>query len=166
MSQDKIGFIVQACAVAPNAAAASHWPWHLIVTPSSFYSRVRMRSPWSMDLASCTPFIELGWKYAKYSSWVLCAVNVGSTVFAIVTVDKLGRRALLIYGGIVMIMCEIITGVCLGYFFNHDHGVLTSRVSDGILAVICIYVAHFAISWGEHCWFFSPVELATQTFWH
>lgn len=75
------------------------------------------------------------------------AVNVGSTIFSIVTVDKFGRRFLLIFFGISMIICEIIVGVCLGYFFNHDHGTLRDSVSDGILSVICIYVASFAVSW-------------------
>ena len=75
-------------------------------------------------------------------------MNVVSTLVAIVGVDRFGRRNLFIYSGIMMIMCEIIVGVCLGHFFHVDHGVLTPKVSDGILAVICIYVANFAWSWG------------------
>ena len=75
------------------------------------------------------------------------AVNVGSTVLAILTVDKLGRRNLLIYFGALMVICEVITGVCIGYFFNHDNGKLPDNVSNGILAVICVYVLSFAVSW-------------------
>ena len=78
---------------------------------------------------------------------MLGAVNVGSTVLAILTVDKLGRRNLLIYFGALMVICEVITGVCIGYFFNHDNGKLPDNVSNGILAVICVYVLSFAVSW-------------------
>jgi hypothetical protein len=39
------------------------------------------------------------------SSWQ--AVNVGSTVVAILLVDRLGRRFLFIEGGIQMILCEV-----------------------------------------------------------
>lgn len=74
---------------------------------------------------------------------------MGSTVFGIIAVDRLGRRALLIGSGVAMVCCEIVIGVCLGYFFNRDHGKLTDSVSNGVLAVMCIYVANYAWSWGK-----------------
>ncbi len=77
------------------------------------------------------------------------AVNVVSTLVAIIGVDRVGRRFLFIASGIVMVMCEITVGVCLGYYFHNNHGVLPDNVSNGVLAVICIYVANFAWSWGE-----------------
>lgn len=100
----------------------------------------------------------------------LCAaaVNVASTLVAIIGVDRVGRRFLFIASGILMVMCEIIVGVCLGHFFHVDHGVLPDNVSNGILAVICIYVANFAWSWGM-CFSLSPsprhmIKLAACTF--
>jgi hypothetical protein len=38
---------------------------------------------------------------------VLQAVNVASTVVAIILVDRLGRRFLFIQGGVQMILCEV-----------------------------------------------------------
>ena len=76
------------------------------------------------------------------------AVNVASTLVAIIGVDRVGRRFLFIASGILMVACEIVVGVCLGHFFHVGHGVLPDNVSNGILAVICLYVANFAWSWG------------------
>lgn len=75
------------------------------------------------------------------------AVNVVSTLVAIIGVDRVGRRALFIWSGIFMIACEIIMGVVLGHYFAHGNS-LPDNVSNGVLAVICIYVANFAWSWG------------------
>ena len=79
-----------------------------------------------------------------------CAVNVVSTLVAIVGVDRVGRRFLFISSGIIMVICEVIVGVCLGHYFNKYHGTLPDNVSNAILAVICFYVANFAWSWGRH----------------
>ena len=79
----------------------------------------------------------------------LAAVNVVATLVAIIGVDRVGRRFLFIASGIVMVMCEIIVGVCLGHYFHVNNGTLPDNVSNGILATICIYVANFAWSWGK-----------------
>ena len=74
-----------------------------------------------------------------------------------------GRRFLFIASGIVMVMCEITVGVCLGYYFHNNHGVLPDNVSNGVLAVICIYVANFAWSWGELLAENAPQQRSKQT---
>ena len=88
-------------------------------------------------------------------------MNVVATLVAILGVDRVGRRFLFIASGICMVACEIIVGVCLGYYFGHNNGTLPDSVSNGVLATICFYVANFAWSWGEllipsssssHCW--------------
>ena len=76
-------------------------------------------------------------------------MNVVATLVAIIGVDRVGRRFLFIASGICMVACEIIVGVCLGYFFHNNHGTLPDNVSNGVLAVICLYVANFAWSWGK-----------------
>jgi len=77
----------------------------------------------------------------------LNAVNVVATLVAIIGVDRVGRRFLFITSGIAMVACEVVVGVCLGYYFHNNHGVLPDNVSNGVLAVICFYVANFAWSW-------------------
>lgn len=77
------------------------------------------------------------------------AVNVVATLVAIIGVDRVGRRVLFIYSGIFMVVCEVLVGVLLGHYFHVNHGTLPDSVSNGVLAIICIYVANFAWSWGE-----------------
>ena len=79
----------------------------------------------------------------------LLVVNVVSTLVAIIGVDRVGRRFLFIVSGIIMVICEVVVALCLGHYFNVNHGVLPDAVSNGVLAVICFYVANFAWSWGE-----------------
>lgn len=76
-------------------------------------------------------------------------MNVVSTLVALIGVDRVGRRFLFISSGIVMVACEIIVGVTLGHYFSVNQGSLPDNVSNGVLAVICFYVANFAWSWGK-----------------
>ena len=102
------------------------------------------------------------------TSPVGCAVNVVATLVAIIGVDRLGRRTLFIFSGMAMVACEIIVGVLLGYYFHVNHGSLPDNVSNGVLAVICIYVANFAWSWGtQHplSWGQLMVWLKTHLIW-
>lgn len=73
---------------------------------------------------------------------IMGLVNVIFTVIAILTVDRLGRRPLLIIGSI---------GMAIGMF-----GVASMAFSNiigiGTLVFIIIYTASFMMSWGPICW--------------
>lgn len=73
---------------------------------------------------------------------VVGIVNLLFTVVAIVTVDKFGRKPLMIIGSIGMALSMIALG--LAFYFNHV----------GLVALIfmLIYTAAFAMSWGPVCW--------------
>jgi len=73
---------------------------------------------------------------------IIGAVNLVFTVVAILTVDKFGRKPLMIIGSIGM----AISMLALGTAFY------TQQV--GIFALICMltYTASFALSWGPVCW--------------
>jgi SP family xylose:H+ symportor-like MFS transporter len=73
---------------------------------------------------------------------IIGAVNLIFTVVAILTVDKFGRKPLMIIGSIGM----AISMLSLGTAFY------TQQV--GIFALICMltYTASFALSWGPVCW--------------
>jgi SP family xylose:H+ symportor-like MFS transporter len=79
---------------------------------------------------------------AMLQTIVMGLVNVAFTVLAIVTVDKWGRKPLLITGSI---------GMAVGMFaisalaFNQVIGIWT-------LIFIIIYTASFMMSWGPICW--------------
>ena len=73
---------------------------------------------------------------------IVGAVNLVFTVLAIMTVDKIGRKPLMIIGAFGM----AVSMFALGTSFSTE--------SIGIVALICIlvYVASFAMSWGPVVW--------------
>ena len=73
---------------------------------------------------------------------VVGAVNLSFTVLAIFTVDKFGRRPLMIIGALVMSVSMLILGTT---FYTHSVGM-------GSLVCMLIYTAGFAMSWGPVCW--------------
>ena len=73
---------------------------------------------------------------------VVGAANVLFTVVAIVTVDKWGRKPLLIAGAVVMAVAMI----ALGCLFN------AKAVGVGALVAVVVYIAGFAFSWGPVTW--------------
>ncbi len=68
--------------------------------------------------------------------------NVVFTVVAILTVDRLGRKPLLIIGGLVMGVAM----VTLGFQFQ------ANAVGTGPLIAAITYIAGFALSWGPVTW--------------
>lgn len=73
---------------------------------------------------------------------VVGAVNLSFTVLAIFTVDKFGRRPLMIIGALVMAVSMITLGTT---FYTHSVGM-------GSLICMLVYTAGFAMSWGPVCW--------------
>ncbi len=73
---------------------------------------------------------------------IVGAVNLLFTVFAIMTVDKFGRKPLMIIGALGMAIAMFALG---GAFFTE---------TLGMFAIICmlVYVASFAMSWGPVVW--------------
>lgn len=89
---------------------------------------------------------------------IIGAVNVLATVVAIVMVDRLGRKFLLIAGVVQMVASEIVVGVTLKYEFAKYGGTLPNAPSIGILVCICVFIAGFAWSWGPIGWLY-PTEI-------
>lgn len=102
--------------------------------------------------------IGQGHTAALLNTAIIGAVNVLATVVAVVLVDKVGRKALLIAGGVQMIIAEIVVGVTLKYMFDQYGAELPKSVSWGVLAVICVFIAGFAWSWGPIGWLY-PTEI-------
>lgn len=87
----------------------------------------------------------LGSEAALLSTVITGAVNVGSTFVAIAMVDHFGRRFLFIEGGVQMIICEVLVGILIKMNFEAGHS--SPAMANGIIALICLYVAGFAWSW-------------------
>jgi SP family xylose:H+ symportor-like MFS transporter len=73
---------------------------------------------------------------------VACVVNFICTMVVVLIVDKVGRKPLLIFGGLIMGLSMI----ALGTLFH------TQTVGVYGLAAICFYLAGFAVSFGPIVW--------------
>ncbi|XP_030456588.1 sugar transport protein 10-like [Syzygium oleosum] len=90
---------------------------------------------------------------ALISSAISGVVNVVATLVSIFSVDKLGRRGLFLEGGIQMIICQIAVGALIGANFGvAGEGSFSKVEANLLLALICLYVAAFAWSWGPLGW--------------
>ncbi|OGM43502.1 MFS monosaccharide transporter [Aspergillus bombycis] len=94
------------------------------------------------------------------TSMIFTIVNVFSTPVSFYTVEKFGRRSLLIYGALGMLVCQFIVaiiGVTVG--FNHTHldaggNTIANNISavNAQVALIAIYIFFFASTWGPGAW--------------
>ncbi|XP_052174321.1 hexose carrier protein HEX6-like [Diospyros lotus] len=95
--------------------------------------------------------IGLGVSASLMSSVVTGIVGCSSTFISMFIVDKLGRRALLIIGGIQMLISQLLVGGLLTAQLG-DHGGVSKGYAIVVLILISIYVAGFGWSWGPLGW--------------
>jgi sugar porter (SP) family MFS transporter len=79
-------------------------------------------------------------------SLVTTLVNVLSTPVSFYTIEKFGRRFLLIYGALGMVVCQFIVAI-VGTVKAGDPTSTTAMI-----AFICIYIFFFASTWGPGAW--------------
>jgi SP family xylose:H+ symportor-like MFS transporter len=89
-------------------------------------------------------FANMGFKGdASFAQTVIMGiVMVVFTLIATVTVDKWGRRPLLILGALIM----AVSMIALGFMFY------AGSMGLSALIVVCIYIAGFSLSWGPVVW--------------
>ncbi|KAH7186071.1 general substrate transporter [Fusarium flagelliforme] len=97
-------------------------------------------------------------------SLVFTLVNVCSTPLSFWTVERFGRRSILLIGALGMLICQFlvaIIGVTVG--FNHTHSSPTAEDPDRMIAnnisavnaqiaFIAIFIFWFASTWGPGAW--------------
>jgi len=93
-------------------------------------------------------------------SLIFSLVNVCSTPISFYTVEKFGRRTILLYGALGMLICQFlvaIIGVTVG--FNKTHlNAAGASIANNIPAVnaqiafIAIFIFFFASTWGPGAW--------------
>ncbi|KAJ4180582.1 hypothetical protein FALCPG4_004089 [Fusarium falciforme] len=97
-------------------------------------------------------------------SLIFTLVNVFSTPLSFWTVERFGRRSILIIGAFGMLVCQFlvaIIGVTIG--FNHTHPTPTEDDPDKVtadnisavnaqIAFIAIFIFFFASTWGPGAW--------------
>uniref|UniRef100_A0A0D9X4Z5 Major facilitator superfamily (MFS) profile domain-containing protein n=1 Tax=Leersia perrieri TaxID=77586 RepID=A0A0D9X4Z5_9ORYZ len=80
-------------------------------------------------------------------------VNMFATVVSIVSVDRLGRRALFLQGGTQMFISQIVVGTLIALQFGWSGvGDMSRPYAILLVLFICLYVAGFAWSWGPLGW--------------
>jgi len=79
------------------------------------------------------------------TSMIFTIINVFSTPISFWTIEKFGRRPLLIWGALGMTICEFICAIV---------GTITleSAPTKAIIAFISIYIFFFAMTWGPGAW--------------
>ena len=106
----------------------------------SFYAPVLLR------------IIGLGESASLLSSFMITGVlGTFSTFISMLIVDKFGRRALFMIGGIQMFLSQTMVGVLMAAQLG-DYGGISEGYASLIIIFICTYVAGFAWSWGPLGW--------------
>ncbi|KAE9613505.1 hypothetical protein Lal_00016045 [Lupinus albus] len=101
-------------------------------------------------------FSSIGFKddASLMSAVITGMVNVVATTVSIYGVDKWGRRALFLEGGVQMFICQAVVAAAIGAKFGIDGnpGELPKWYAVVVVLFICIYVSGFAWSWGPLGW--------------
>jgi sugar porter (SP) family MFS transporter len=86
-------------------------------------------------------------------SLVTTLVNVLSTPIAFYTVERLGRRTILIYGAASMVVMQFIVGI-IGATAGKDtpSHPANPNATKAMIAFICLNIASFATTWGPAAW--------------
>ncbi|KAL4782732.1 general substrate transporter [Aspergillus varians] len=79
-------------------------------------------------------------------SMITTIVNVFSTPISFYTMEKLGRRTLLLWGALGMVICQYIVAIA-GVVDGTNSKVVSAQIS-----FICIYIFFFASTWGPGAW--------------
>ncbi|KAE8655045.1 Sugar transport protein 13 [Hibiscus syriacus] len=101
------------------------------------------------------------------SSVITGIVNVFGTLVSIGTVDKFGRRELLLQACVQMFGSQIAIGAILLHYL-HATDSLTKNLAIMVVVLVCLYVMAFAWSWGPLGWLIPsetfPLETRTAGF--
>lgn len=87
-----------------------------------------------------------------YSAVITGAVNVLSTVVSIYSVDKVGRRMLLLEAGAQMFLSQVVIAIILAIKVTDTSNDLGKVWAILVVVLICTYVSSFAWSWGPLGW--------------
>lgn len=107
--------------------------------------------------------VGFGGDASLYSAVIIGAINVLSTCVSIYSVDKLGRRVLLLEAGVQMLLSQVAIAIILGIKVK-DH---TNNLSHGfgvfVVVMVCTFVSSFAWSWGPLGWLIPSETFPLET---
>ncbi|CAD5172952.1 unnamed protein product [Musa acuminata subsp. malaccensis] len=110
-------------------------------------------------------FNTLGFKSdaALYSAVITGAVNVLSTVVSIYSVDRVGRRVLLLEAGVQMFLSQVVIAVVLGLKVSDHSDNLGRGYAIFVVLMVCTFVSSFAWSWGPLGWLIPSETFPLET---
>ena len=91
-------------------------------------------------------FQQIGIQNAFLISMITTIVNVCSTPISFYTIERFGRRPLLIYGAVAMTICHFIVAI-IGSVDSTN-----ASCQKAMIAFVCIYIFWFASTWGPCAW--------------
>jgi len=109
-------------------------------------------------------FKQAGISWDEYASIAAICVLFIFTVVSCLTVDRIGRRILLLVGSVAMFLCMFLLGVYydladipnmkneISIFGHASHSIAVSKISWLALLSIFMYLALFAVGWGPLPW--------------
>ncbi|XP_073135658.1 sugar transport protein 13-like [Henckelia pumila] len=100
---------------------------------------------------------------ALYSAVITGAVNVISTVVSIYSVDKLGRRMLLLEAGFQMFLSQVVIAIILGIKLSDHSSDLHRGYAIIVVIMVCTFVSAFAWSWGPLGWLIPSETFPLET---
>ncbi|KQJ89755.1 hypothetical protein BRADI_4g27540v3, partial [Brachypodium distachyon] len=97
--------------------------------------------------------LGFGGSASLMSAVITGVVNLAATLVSVFTVDRAGRRALFLQGGAQMFASLVAVGALIGAKLGWS-GVaeIPAGYAAAVVAVMCVYVAGFAWSWGPLGW--------------
>jgi len=100
-----------------------------------------------------TPFLQSTGAVSNVflTSFIFTIVNVCSTPISFYTIERFGRRPLLIYGALGMLICQFIVGA-VGVSVGFDVPNPSTAAVNAQIAFIAIYIFFFATTWGPGAW--------------
>jgi MFS transporter, SP family, sugar:H+ symporter len=98
-----------------------------------------------------------GGEASLLSAVVIGSTGVLTTLVSLALVDRVGRKALFVEGGVQMLVTQVAIGAILATQFlspssSSASASLPPASATAVLVLICVYVAGFAWSWGPLTW--------------
>lgn len=107
--------------------------------------------------------LGFGSNASLYSAVITGAVNVLSTIVSVYSVDKLGRRVLLLEAGVQMLVSQVIIAIILGIKVKDHSENLSHSWGIFVVILICTFVSAFAWSWGPLGWLIPSETFPLET---
>ncbi|KAK3190021.1 hypothetical protein Dsin_029582 [Dipteronia sinensis] len=107
--------------------------------------------------------LGFGGDASLYSTVITGAVNVVSTLVSVYSVDKVGRRMLLLEAGIQMFLSQVAIAIILGIKVTDNSNGLHSGFGILVVVLVCTFISAFAWSWGPLGWLIPSETFPLET---